>query len=137
MKSIIYKPISSSLSYILRRNDKLLINSLLFSYHNFSTESIKNKLPKLIPGSIHYQQIIELLGNKPGIVINNTNDNHNKYLVDWTNSYKSPMNCIVCKPETTEEVSKILKYCNDNLIGVVPQGIYLSLMCYLLLTFIL
>lgn len=29
---------------------------------------------------------------------------------------------LVLKPSTTEEVSKILKYCNDNLLAVVPQG---------------
>lgn len=29
---------------------------------------------------------------------------------------------VVLKPKSTEEVSKILKYCNDNLLAVVPQG---------------
>ena len=29
---------------------------------------------------------------------------------------------VVLKPETTEQVSKILKYCNDNMLAVVPQG---------------
>lgn len=29
---------------------------------------------------------------------------------------------LVLKPQTTEEVSKILKYCNDNSLAVVPQG---------------
>ena len=26
------------------------------------------------------------------------------------------------KPRTTEEVSKIVKYCNEKKIGIVPQG---------------
>ena len=26
------------------------------------------------------------------------------------------------KPSTTEQVSQILKYCNDNMLAVVPQG---------------
>ena len=26
------------------------------------------------------------------------------------------------KPRTTEEVSKIVKYCNERRIGIVPQG---------------
>ena len=26
------------------------------------------------------------------------------------------------KPRTTEEVSKIVKYCNEKRIGIVPQG---------------
>ena len=29
---------------------------------------------------------------------------------------------LVLKPSSTDEVSKILKYCNDNLLAVVPQG---------------
>ncbi|WRT69360.1 uncharacterized protein IL334_006344 [Kwoniella shivajii] len=40
---------------------------------------------------------------------------------DWMNKYhgKGP---IVVKPKTTEEVSKVLKYCYDNDLAVVPQG---------------
>lgn len=29
---------------------------------------------------------------------------------------------LVLKPASTEEISKVLKYCNDNLLAVVPQG---------------
>jgi FAD/FMN-containing dehydrogenase len=29
---------------------------------------------------------------------------------------------IVVKPKTTEEVSKVLKYCNEQGLAVVPQG---------------
>lgn len=29
---------------------------------------------------------------------------------------------LVLKPESTEQVSEILKYCNDNMLAVVPQG---------------
>jgi FAD/FMN-containing dehydrogenase len=29
---------------------------------------------------------------------------------------------LVLKPGSTEEVSKVLKYCNDNMLAVVPQG---------------
>lgn len=40
---------------------------------------------------------------------------------DWLGKYigKSP---IVVKPKTTEEVSKVMKYCYENDIAVVPQG---------------
>lgn len=40
---------------------------------------------------------------------------------DWMGKYfgKSP---VVVKPKTTEEVSKVMKYCHDNDIAVVPQG---------------
>lgn len=40
---------------------------------------------------------------------------------DWMGKYhgKGP---IVVKPKTTEEVSKVMKYCYDNGLAVVPQG---------------
>jgi FAD/FMN-containing dehydrogenase len=43
------------------------------------------------------------------------------YNTDWLKKYKgnSP---VVLKPKTTEQVSKILKYCNNNKLAVVPQG---------------
>ncbi|GAA5905167.1 FAD-binding oxidoreductase [Sporobolomyces salmoneus] len=43
------------------------------------------------------------------------------YNTDWMDKYKgnSP---ILLKPKTTEEVSKVMKYCYEKRIAVVPQG---------------
>jgi (R)-2-hydroxyglutarate---pyruvate transhydrogenase len=43
------------------------------------------------------------------------------YNTDWMNKYKG-RSTTVLKPKTTEEVSKILKYCWEKRIPVVPQG---------------
>lgn len=40
---------------------------------------------------------------------------------DWMRKYRGHCK-LVLKPGSTEEVSKILKYCNDNMLAVVPQG---------------
>ena len=40
---------------------------------------------------------------------------------DWMRKYRGHTK-IVLKPQSTEEVSGILKYCNENLLAVVPQG---------------
>ena len=40
---------------------------------------------------------------------------------DWMRKYKGHTKLVV-KPGSTEEVSKVLKYCNDNTLAVVPQG---------------
>ncbi|KAG0017777.1 hypothetical protein BGZ80_007924 [Entomortierella chlamydospora] len=40
---------------------------------------------------------------------------------DWLRKYKGQSK-LVLKPSSTEQVSKILKYCNDNKLAVVPQG---------------
>ncbi|KAF2673889.1 hypothetical protein BT63DRAFT_451944 [Microthyrium microscopicum] len=40
---------------------------------------------------------------------------------DWMNKYQGQSR-VVLRPESTEQVSKILKYCNDKKLAVVPQG---------------
>ncbi|KAG0201365.1 hypothetical protein BGX28_005790 [Mortierella sp. GBA30] len=40
---------------------------------------------------------------------------------DWMQKYRGQSK-LVLKPSSTEQVSKILKYCNDNKLAVVPQG---------------
>jgi len=40
---------------------------------------------------------------------------------DWMNKYHG-RSAVVVKPRTTEEVSKVLKYCNEEGLAVVPQG---------------
>ena len=43
------------------------------------------------------------------------------YNSDWMRKYRGHAK-LVLKPGSTEEVSKVLKYCNDNMLAVVPQG---------------
>ncbi|RUP08311.1 hypothetical protein BC936DRAFT_140139, partial [Jimgerdemannia flammicorona] len=40
---------------------------------------------------------------------------------DWMNKYRGKSQLLL-KPKTTQEVSQLLKYCNDNRLAVVPQG---------------
>lgn len=40
---------------------------------------------------------------------------------DWMGKYNGKSTTVL-KPRTTEEVSKIVKYCNERRIGIVPQG---------------
>ncbi|CAG9814444.1 unnamed protein product [Phaedon cochleariae] len=41
--------------------------------------------------------------------------------VDWIKNVRGYSRCIL-KPKTTEEVSKIMSFCNENSIAVCPQG---------------
>lgn len=43
------------------------------------------------------------------------------YNEDWMRKYKGQSQ-LVLKPKTTQQVSQILKYCNDKELAVVPQG---------------
>ena len=48
------------------------------------------------------------------------------YETDGLTAYKQ-LPLIVVLPETTEQVSQVLRYCNDNKIRVVPRGAGTSL----------
>lgn len=50
-----------------------------------------------------------------------TKDDLIAYNNDWMQKY-SGQSPILLKPKSTEEVSKIMKYCHDERIAVVPQG---------------
>ncbi|EPY54273.1 D-lactate dehydrogenase [Schizosaccharomyces cryophilus OY26] len=41
--------------------------------------------------------------------------------VDWTHKYRGKTQLAI-KPKTTEQVSRILKYCNSRRLAIVPQG---------------
>jgi (R)-2-hydroxyglutarate---pyruvate transhydrogenase len=43
------------------------------------------------------------------------------YNIDWMRKYRGKSRLVV-KPKTTQQVSQILKYCNENKLAVVPQG---------------
>lgn len=43
------------------------------------------------------------------------------YLVEWRDKYRGATP-FVLRPKTAQEVSEILKFCNENRIAVVPQG---------------
>mmetsp|Transcript_1000 Transcript_1000/g.1561 ORF Transcript_1000/g.1561 Transcript_1000/m.1561 type:complete len:538 (-) Transcript_1000:85-1698(-) len=45
----------------------------------------------------------------------------NRYNIDWTRHYQGSSD-LVLRPQTTSEVSSILKYCHENYIGVTTQG---------------
>ena len=54
-------------------------------------------------------------------VSKDSSDDLEPYNSDWMRKYKGHTK-LVLKPGSTEEVSKILKYCNDKMLAVVPQG---------------
>ncbi|RYP93390.1 hypothetical protein DL770_000433 [Monosporascus sp. CRB-9-2] len=73
----------------------------------------------------HVAYFKELLGKDSAIIdgVNNkvSAEDMEPYNGDWMRKYRGHCK-LVLKPGSTEEVSKILKYCNDNMLAVVPQG---------------
>ncbi|KAH6687350.1 D-lactate dehydrogenase [Plectosphaerella plurivora] len=65
----------------------------------------------------------ELLG-EAGVVDGVTKDATDDILAfneDWLRKYRGQSR-LVLRPQSTEEVSKVLRYCNDRKLAVVPQG---------------
>lgn len=72
----------------------------------------------------HVNHFKELLGKDSAIIDGVTKDasgDIEPFNGDWMRKYRGHTK-LVLKPGSTEEVSKVLKYCNDNMLAVVPQG---------------
>ncbi|KAL7626733.1 D-lactate ferricytochrome c oxidoreductase [Parahypoxylon ruwenzoriense] len=73
----------------------------------------------------HVDYFKALLGKESAIIDGVTADvaeeDMEPYNGDWMRKYRGHCK-LVLKPSSTEEVSKILKYCNENMLAVVPQG---------------
>ncbi|KAL7935963.1 hypothetical protein V8C35DRAFT_321013 [Trichoderma chlorosporum] len=65
-----------------------------------------------------------LLGGEQAVIdgtIAGSEDDLKPFNEDWMHKYRGQSR-LVLKPGSTEEVSQILKYCNDKKLAVVPQG---------------
>lgn len=72
----------------------------------------------------HVQFFKELLGSESAVIdglTKDATDDIEPFNGDWMRKYRGHTK-VVLKPGSTEEVSKVLKYCNDNMLAVVPQG---------------
>lgn len=73
----------------------------------------------------HVAYFREILGSESaiidGVTKNDAADDIEPFNSDWMRKYRGHCQ-LVLKPGSTDEVSKILKYCNDNMLAVVPQG---------------
>jgi FAD/FMN-containing dehydrogenase len=73
----------------------------------------------------HVAYFKELLGKDSAVIDGVTGevsaDDMEPYNGDWMRKYRGHCK-LVLKPGSTEEVSKILKYCNEHMLAVVPQG---------------
>lgn len=66
----------------------------------------------------------ELLGSESAVIdgLNrDASEDIEAYNSDWMRKFRGHTK-LVLRPGSTEEVSKVLKYCNDNMLAVVPQG---------------
>ncbi|KAL6869379.1 D-lactate ferricytochrome c oxidoreductase [Amphichorda felina] len=72
----------------------------------------------------HVAYFKELLGSPSAVIDGVTADAESDmepFNEDWMHKYKGQCR-LVLKPGSTDDVSNILKYCNENRLAVVPQG---------------
>lgn len=72
----------------------------------------------------HVTYFKELLGSQSAVidgVSSDAADDIEPFNSDWMRKYRGHTR-LVLKPQSTEEVSKVLKYCNEKKLAVVPQG---------------
>ncbi|KAI9744288.1 MAG: hypothetical protein M1818_002440 [Claussenomyces sp. TS43310] len=72
----------------------------------------------------HVKFFKELLGSDSAVidgVTQDATDDIEAFNGDWMRKYRGHTK-LVLKPGSAEEVSKLLKYCNDNMLAVNPQG---------------
>lgn len=72
----------------------------------------------------HVKHFQGILGSESAVIDGITSDKADDiepFNGDWMKKYRGHTR-LVLKPRTTEEVSKVLQYCNANKLAVVPQG---------------
>jgi (R)-2-hydroxyglutarate---pyruvate transhydrogenase len=74
--------------------------------------------------SEHVEFFKSVLGSETAIIesiTQNADDEIEAYNSDWMRKYRGHTK-VVLRPASTEHISQILKYCNDKMLAVVPQG---------------
>ncbi|KAL5117469.1 D-lactate ferricytochrome c oxidoreductase [Pleosporales sp. CAS-2024a] len=72
----------------------------------------------------HVKFFQDVLGSESSVidgVSKDASEDIEAYNSDWMRKFRGHTK-LVLKPASTEEVSQILRYCNENMLAVVPQG---------------
>jgi (R)-2-hydroxyglutarate---pyruvate transhydrogenase len=99
------------------------VRQLLRNARRFQHSSTLSILNSVTPDDIaHFAKILPknaILSTLPPILI--APSEIEQYNTDWMGKYHGSSTTVL-RPHTTEQVSKIIKWCHERRIGVVPQG---------------
>ncbi|OJJ32798.1 hypothetical protein ASPWEDRAFT_137238 [Aspergillus wentii DTO 134E9] len=93
-----------------------------YTTHAYPNLKRDPKFAEIAEDDVKYFQ--ELLGAQSAVIDGVTTDaadDIEPFNSDWMRKYRGHTR-LVLKPQTKEEVSKALKYCNEKKLAVVPQG---------------
>lgn len=95
----------------------------MHSYPNIKRDTRFGELTKE-----HAQTLKSIVNDSPSAAIDNVSepsasasDDLEPYNCDWMRKYRGHTQ-LALRPSSTEQVSKILKYCHEHSLAVVPQG---------------
>ncbi|KAM3584532.1 D-lactate ferricytochrome c oxidoreductase [Umbelopsis sp. WA50703] len=105
---------AESAGQVETKNNTKVVQYTVDKYPGYERDS---RFKKLATEDIdHFKSIVGEAG-----MIHDNEDDLFIYNTDWMNKYRGKSR-LVLKPKTTQQVSDILKYCNDQGLAVVPQG---------------
>ncbi|KAL1593697.1 D-lactate ferricytochrome c oxidoreductase [Paraconiothyrium brasiliense] len=96
--------------------------SIKFTSDSYPHIQRESKFAKLTEEHVQYFQ--KMLGSESAVINGVTKDateDIEPFNSDWMRKFRGHTQ-LVLKPSNKEEVSAILKYCNDHMLAVVPQG---------------
>jgi len=91
-----------------------------YTYDTYPHLTRNPNFNELSPSDIKFFQSI-LSSNEIIIDNGNNQDDLLPYNIDWMKKYRGKSR-LVAKPKTTEQIAKLVKYCNENKLAIVPQG---------------
>jgi hypothetical protein len=96
---------------------------LLHCARRWQHSSAQKSLNPITPDDIaHFAQFLPqnaILSTLPPISV--PPSEIDQYNTDWLGKYRGTSTTVL-RPQTTEQVSRIMKWCHERRIGVVPQG---------------
>jgi len=105
---------SESAAQVETKKPTKVVQFTIDKYPGYERDS---RFGKLTPEHVdHFKSIV----GDSGIIYDNEDDLF-IYNTDWMNKYRGKSK-LVLKPKTTQQVSEIMKYCNEHKLAVVPQG---------------
>ena len=98
-------------------------SSLLRCARRWQHSSAQTSLNSITPDDIaHFAQFLPknaILSTLPPTSVSPSEID--QYNADWMGKYRGTSTTVL-RPQTTEQVSRIMKWCHERRIGVVPQG---------------
>lgn len=122
---------AASFSFLPSLKIRVTVNAANSFHHAYSTKPLPKLTAESYPNVTRSSSFKELSPEDMKFfrsvlseqeILSSTNEEDLAFFnEDWMRKYRGQSK-LVLRPKTVEQISKILKYCNENKLAVVPQG---------------